>query len=284
MAIFELNTGHTVYIVLVALALLLVFYLLYRRMKHQQRRAVEWNIEQLALLRDLLADFQRHRGLSNGLLSGDQSMRDELSTTRQRLDKKAAQAERFVGGQVNAWRVLLGQWRQLSQIEGREIEINLQKHHRIIRETIFLIEDIATELDLSGGRDELRYLACIWDEVVQAAEWSGQARALGTGIAAAHQSSAVQRVRLRFLHQKIRELSSTAFVTLKQGFSGHDKLHQCEDAVESFLHCMEQELLNKEYPVIEAKHYFDQATRAVNELLALVDTALGDLYRVHGGR
>lgn len=284
MVIFELYAGHAVRIALVALALLIVFYLLYRRMKHQQRRAVECNIEQLALLRELLADFQRHRGLSNGLLSGDQSMRDELNTTRQRLDKKAAQAERFVGGQANTWRVLLGQWRELRQIEGRELEINLQKHHRIIRETIFLIEDIATELDLSGGRDDLRYLACIWDEVVQTSEWSGQARALGTGIAAAHQSSAVQRVRLRFLHQKIQELSSTAFVTLKQGFSGHHKLHQCEAAVESFLHCMEQELLNKECPVIEAQHYFNQATRAVNELLALVDTALGDLYRVHGGR
>lgn len=284
MTVFELNTGQTVFMVLPALALLLVFYLLSRRMKRQQRCAVEWNIEQLALLRDLLADFQRHRGLSNGLLSGDQSMRDELNTTRQRLDEKAAQAERFGGGQINAWRALLGQWRQLSKIEGREPEVNLQKHHRIIRDTIFLIEDIATELDLSGGRDELQYLTCIWGEVVQAAEWSGQARALGTGIAASHQSSAVQRVRLRFLHQKIQELSETAFVTLKQGFSGHDKLRQCEDAVESFLHCMEQELLNKECPVIDAQHYFNQATRAVNELLALLDTALGDLHRVHGGR
>lgn len=51
MTLFELNTGHPVYIVLLALALLLVFYLLSRRMKRQKRRAVEWNIEQLALLR-----------------------------------------------------------------------------------------------------------------------------------------------------------------------------------------------------------------------------------------
>lgn len=33
-----------------------------------------------------------------------------------------------------------------------------------------MIEDIATELDLSGGRKELQYLTCIWNEVVYTAE------------------------------------------------------------------------------------------------------------------
>jgi hypothetical protein len=55
----------------------------------------------------------------------------------------------------------------------------------MIRNTIFLMEDVASEVDLTGGRVELQYLPCIWKEVVQAAESAGQARALGTGIAAA---------------------------------------------------------------------------------------------------
>jgi hypothetical protein len=246
----SLSTGLATLVLVAALGL---FFALYLRMKRQQQRALEHNLEQLALLRALLADFQRHRGLSNGVLSGDNSMREALQETRLRL----------------------------RTIDGRDPASNLQAHNRIIRDTIFLIEDIATERDLSGGRDDLQYLHCIWHEVVQTAEWSGQARALGTGIAAAHQSSAAQRVRLRFLHQKIREHSESAFAILKRDFAGQQRLHQCEHAVATFLDCMEAELLGTETPAIEARHYFEQATAAVNELLALIDSALGDLNRVH---
>lgn len=274
----SLSTGLATLVLVAALGL---FFALYLRMKRQQQRALEHNLEQLALLRALLADFQRHRGLSNGVLSGDHSMREALQETRLRLDRATQQAAQFASGQINAWRALIGQWRQLRTIDGRDPASNLQAHNRIIRDTIFLIEDIATERDLSGGRDDLQYLHCIWHEVVQTAEWSGQARALGTGIAAAHQSSAAQRVRLRFLHQKIREHSESAFAILKRDFAGQQRLHQCEHAVATFLACMEAELLGTETPAIEARHYFEQATAAVNELLALIDSALGDLNRVH---
>jgi len=44
-----------------------------------------------------------------------------------------------------------------------------------------------------------------------------------------------------------------------------------------FLRCVNQELLGQEQPVIAAKTYFQRATQAIDELLALVDAALAQL-------
>jgi len=258
-----------------------VFYALYLGRARLKRGRISANLEQLKLLRLLLADLQRHRGLSTGLLSGDQSLRADVAATRTQVDQSIAQVKTLQSNHSAEWKNLVTQWNALRDEAGRDPETNMLDHHRLIRDTIFLIEDISTEVDLTAGREELGYLICIWHEVVQTAEWSGQARALGTGIAAAQKSSAAQRVRLRFLHQKIEQLSGTAFATLQQSFSSRQRVQQCQTAVESFLLCINQELLTGDRPQIEAKRYFDQATQAINELLTLVDAALNDLQRVH---
>ncbi|MHA6181683.1 hypothetical protein [Pseudomonas mohnii] len=157
-----------------------------------------------------------------------------------------------------------------------------REQHLIIRNSIFLMEDVANEIDLTEGRAELGYLPCIWREVVQAAEWAGQARALGTGIAATGQSSPEQRVRMRFLYQKIELLAGTAFATLQRHATDHPqadvfRLQHREQVVEDFLRCTKEELLDQIQPVIAAKTYFQRATQGIDELLALVDAALAQL-------
>ncbi|GGB85031.1 hypothetical protein GCM10011352_08560 [Marinobacterium zhoushanense] len=279
-ALLNLPLGEITALAL-ATGVIALFYALYRSMKRVKQQRISDNLDQLKLLRLLLADLQRHRGLSTGLLSGDQSLRADVASVRARVDQSIAQVQSLRTNYPQEWKNLVTQWNALRNETGRDSESNMLDHHRLIRDTIFLIEDISAEVDLADGRQELGYLICIWHEVVQTTEWSGQARALGTGIAAAQKSSAAQRVRLRFLHQKIEQLSKTAFTTLQQSFSSRERVAQCQTAVEGFLHCINRELLSNDKPKIEAKHYFDQATNAINELLALVDTALSDLQQVH---
>ena len=259
----------------------LLFYALHRRLQRQRRQHIQLNIQQLALLRALISGFQRHRGLSNGVLCGDASLSQDLAVARQGLDQHIRAAQALDSTHQDAWNSLIDHWSRMR--EGRSDQANnLAQHHLIIRNSIFLMEDVASEIDLSEGRAELSYLPCIWREVVQAAEWAGQARALGTGIAAAGQSSAEQRVRMRFLYQKIELLAGTAFATLQRHASEHPqangfRLQHREQVVADFLRCIKQELLGQERPVIAAKSYFQRATQAIDELLALVDGALQQL-------
>lgn len=260
----------------------LLCYGLHRRMRLQKLQHRQLNIRQLSLLRALIAGLQRHRGLSNGVLCGDQSLSQDLATTRQELDRHIGTAQALASTHKDAWSGLIDHWSRMRDGRSNDPANNLAQHHLIIRNSIFLMEDVASEIDLSNGRAELSYLPCIWRDVLQAAEWAGQARALGTGIAAAGQSSAEQRVRLRFLQQKIQLQAGSAFDTLQQHATQHPQasafhLRRCEQVVEDFVHCIEQELLGREQPVIAAKAYFQRATQAIDELLTLVDGALQQL-------
>ncbi|MFJ2363323.1 nitrate- and nitrite sensing domain-containing protein [Pseudomonas sp. NPDC087697] len=262
--------------------LILLFYGLHRRLQRQNRQHIQLNIRQLALLRALISGFQRHRGLSNGVLCGDASLSQDLATARQGLDQHIRAVQEFDSTHRDAWNSLIDHWSRMREGSSSDRANNLVQHHLIIRNSIFLMEDVASEIDLTEGRTELGYLPCIWREVVQAAEWAGQARALGTGIAAAGQSSAEQRVRMRFLYQKIELLAGTAFATLQRHATDHPqadvfRLQHREQVVEDFLRCTKEELLDQEQPVIAAKTYFQRATQAIDELLALVDAALAQL-------
>ncbi|WP_338523776.1 nitrate- and nitrite sensing domain-containing protein [Pseudomonas batumici] len=262
--------------------LILLFYGLHRRRQRQKRQHIQLNIRQLALLRALISGFQRHRGLSNGVLCGDASLSQDLATARQGLDQHIHAAQAFDSTHRAAWNSLIDHWSRLREGRSSDRANNLVQHHLIIRNSIFLMEDVASEIDLTEGRAELGYLPCIWREVVQAAEWAGQARALGTGIAATGQSSAEQRVRMRFLYQKIELLADTAFATLQRHATDHPqtdafRLQHRKQRVEDFLRCTKEELLDQEQPVIAAKTYFQRATQAIDELLALVDVALAQL-------
>ncbi|WP_369920537.1 nitrate- and nitrite sensing domain-containing protein [Marinomonas polaris] len=267
--------------ILIVLALL--FYGLHWRLQQKKRLHIQLNIRQLTLLRVLIAEFQRHRGLSNAVLCGDTSMSQDLANTRQSLDQHIRAAQEFDGTHRNAWNSLIDHWSRMREGRSSDRANNLIQHHLIIRNSIFLMEDVASEIDLTKGLPELGYLPCIWREVIQAAEWAGQARALGTGMAAAGQSSVEQRVRMHFLYQKIELLAGKAFATLQHHAIEHPQMNEfrlqhCEQVVADFLSCIKQELLGSELPVIAAKTYFQHATQAIDELLALVDTALGQLH------
>lgn len=264
-------------VLLISALLMGIFLILYRRMRQQQQKQLSSNIDQLKLLRVLLTDFQKHRGLSAAQLSGDTSLQGELSNTRNRLEESIKKALQLTTSHTEVWHQLVNQWKIIRQDSTITPTSNLLNHHRLIRNTIFLIEDIAADLHLGSRQTELSYLNCIWREVVQTAEWTGQARALGTGIVAAQSSSAAERVRLRFLHEKIKELSAIAFTTLEQSDAIHLELQQPKQRVNQFLLCLEQELLNCEKPQIEPKVYFEQATLAINDLLGMMDAALKDV-------
>lgn len=258
---------------------------LHWRLQRNKRLHRQLNIRQLDLLRALISGFQRHRGLSNGVLCGDNSMNQDLATTRQKLDQHILTAQALDSTHREAWDNVIDHWSRLREGRNSDPANNLMQHHLIIRNSIFLMEDVANEIDLTKGRAELSYLPCIWREVVQAAEWAGQARALGTGIAASGSSTAEQRVRLRFLYQKIELLAGKAFNTLqhhatKDHLSNDFRLQHREQAVAEFLNCIKQELLTPENPVIAAKTYFQHATQAIDELLALVDAALLQLKEI----
>ncbi|TGG93979.1 hypothetical protein E4656_07300 [Natronospirillum operosum] len=265
---------------ILALAVLPLVHIAFRRHRRQQLARHQ---HQLALLRHLIAGLQKHRGLSQGVLNGDPSLATELQHTRHQLDQCFGATRGLDTDHGDRWEALLNHWSRLRARQTRDADDNLRQHHQLIRNSLMLLEDVATAMDLTLGRPELSYLPRIWHEVMQAAEWSGQARALGTGMAATGASTPAQRVRLRFLHGKIEMLTWTAMKSLREHEAAQtehplsDALSRVDPAVSNLLNCIESRLLQTEQPALDARQYFHLATRAVDELLGLVDAALAHL-------
>ncbi|WP_203142029.1 nitrate- and nitrite sensing domain-containing protein [Marinobacter mangrovi] len=268
------TTAEVAVLVLLGIALI-ALHILQRRQQRRERQAA---LETLTQLRQLVSGLQRHRGLSNGVLHGDRTMAQDLSALAARLDRLMASPPDLPADLTGDWQTLVDQWQRVKDVNGRDPGHNLTDHHRLIRKGINLIQDTASHMDLAQGDSRLAYLPCIWQEVINAAEWAGQARALGTGLAAAGVSDAAQRVRLRFLHQKVDTLSRTAFSRLEVPGTGPTaRLDACKQAVGRFLESLDHDLLGSEEIAVPAQTVFEQGTQAVDTLFALVDAALSDL-------
>lgn len=264
---------------LLLLSSILLFVLLHQHLRRKRHKRHMETLRQLLLLRQLIGGFQRHRGLSNGVLCGDDSLRANLAQIREQLNGLMLLAASMPLHQPKAWQYLMDHWSRLSTGHNLNPDNNLKQHHLIIRNSIFLLQDLALEQDLSGRNPRFSHLPLIWNEVLQAAEWAGQARALGTGIAAAGQGNVGQRIRLKFLHQKIQQLTTAAFQALSPQFtawmpSAQQTLKDCQTSVMQLLTCIEYHLLADEAPGISAAEYFQLASRAIDGLLALVDINL----------
>lgn len=259
--------------------LLSLFLLLHQRRLRLSQQDFQQRLQQLTCLRTLITALQRHRGLSSGVLSGDQSLQADLDSTRRQLDTQIETAKSLMNSHQEAWGNLFDHWSRLREGRMQNLDNCLAQHHLIIRNSIFLLQDLASSLEMDETHAEVA-LSCIWQEVIQAAEWAGQARALGTSMAAAQASSAEQRIRLRFLYQKIEELSNKAFSTLQTSPLGKRfNLAPCQASIHQLLQCIDQDLLNDEAPQISARVYFQQATQAIDRLFELVDANLEALEK-----
>lgn len=264
----------------------LVAFGLHVRQQQQRRLQITHTLHQLRLLRQLIAALQRHRGLSNGVLNGDNSLRSDLAHTRQAVDQLMKQSHVLDTRQREAWDALLDHWGRLRQNGQLTPESNLTQHSLLIRNGLYLLEDVAVSSDLTQKHPALHYVAALWRDLVPAAEWAGQARALGTGLAAQGHSTAEQRVRLRFLYQKIEQSTQRTFTLLQNHALNFPEsklsgVNGCAQAVNGLLACIDRDLLQGATPTIAAPAFFAQATKTIDQLFAVVDAALGQLEQAH---
>ncbi len=267
------STSEWLAITAVIIFLIMLFFM--KRQKTKAQRLVKF--EQLDLSRQFLGEFQRHRGLSHGVLQGDLSLKSDLEVARKKINQLVYKAQLLPASALTELTAILKPWQKILKDSDHDRINNLMNHHQLIRNTAYLIEDIGSGLDLPMSLSKKRELNYIWHEIIQVSEWAGQARALGTEIAANHNCDAKQRIRLKFLKEKIHTQSSDAFKALNRCQGLNLNLQACEKNVQSLLQCLEVELLNRDKPEIDSKQYFKRASGAINELLTIVSVTTQQL-------
>ncbi len=227
----------------------------------------------------LLSSLQQHRGLSSGWLAGDKSFAARMLDKRAEIDVLFAELAPFVAGESLRMRPCLSSndlalfrfnWRTLvDELAHGNVEQNIARHSQSI---VCVLDWLAAvgeaRVELAGGENLSPGLVRNYAHRLPAlSECLGQARAIGSSVAARHACSAVARVRLMFLVARAETLLEQASAANDAG-GGGALAAQAKTAVGLMARTVREELLTASPVSVSADAYFALSTRAVDAVLA----------------
>ncbi|MCG8315899.1 MAG: hypothetical protein MI976_22030 [Pseudomonadales bacterium] len=266
------------------LVLLFAFLSILGQRRNASRKMLQKNgLESVLLLKALIALIQQHRGISFGIKNGDTTLCSQLTSVQSQINDAKHQliANTRVLLSMERWIHCASHWDKL-QKNWQELTANdaLLQHNCLIRNLLYLLEDVAAVHQLfDEALPHKPKVALLWKDLLQIGECIGQARAMGTGIAAAKTCSGVAKIRMMFLVERIKR---TADISLPQvcallGDSGEASLADIDTRLKGFLCSVEEHLLGTHAPSISAQDYFLSATQILDEVFKLFDSAVLEL-------
>lgn len=253
---------------------------LHRRANRQDAgQSLEQTLAACRTLLALVAHFQQHRGMSSAWLAGDQGF-------KQRLDGKGREIEagipslrdiaRKEGARVhpcltlNELELFQFNWRNLHEkLPGLSVEQSIAQHSFLIEQLLHWLAALGESrvellLDGPGARGLVRNYA---SRLPALTECLGQARALGTSVAARHACSAVVRVRLMFLVARAEVLLKQASEAGAQGAVAE----KAARGVQQMARVIRTQMLLSSGITVAAQDYFEVASGAIDHVFAWID-------------
>jgi hypothetical protein len=252
----------------VIFALLFVFWSKRReRILHQQQII---GIELLKKLRLIMADMQRHRGLTSAYLNGSQQVRADIAQLKVNVDRNMTQLVKDCSwfSSNERWKNIDQHWHRLSQgFHNHTVDNNLQQHNLLIKNVIFLIDDMAQSHFLVDVITKQNFpLYILWREILPACEYIGQARALSAATLSLGYCDSVVKIRLRFLIQKIE--SSSSNVWHRVSVNQHQK-----NKIKKLLACIDDDVIAMSGNMAVLA-FFQIATDALDSMYEQYDASL----------
>lgn len=267
-------------------------------MIHRRRSWVEADRsldKTLAACRSLLAlvgHLQQHRGMSSALLAGDQGFGSRLDAKGREIEglipslREVAKAECTRAHPCltpNDLSLFQHNWGQLrDKLSGLSVEQSIAQHSFLIDQLLQWLAALGesrVELLLVErcGRGLVRNYA---SRLPALTECLGQARALGTSVAARRGCSAVARVRLMFLVARAETLLSQANEVGGRG----PKADKAALAVQQMARVIRTRMLLSSGISVAAQEYFDIATVAVDSVFAWIGESGDQLMQAGAGK
>ncbi|WP_026960429.1 methyl-accepting chemotaxis protein [Aliagarivorans taiwanensis] len=237
-------------------------------------------------MKQLFVNIAAHRGLTQGLLKGDQSLIGPIRE-KERLVEQAFQSLHQFDKQNNdifelepIINQLERQWRVLPGNTTMSSSENFNAHSALIVKVHNAITHIAdkSNLTLDPELDTYYLMEVITKLLPSTVESIGKLRGMGTGTLAADQLSAEGKLRLSMLSDLIAsniDKLNYAFTTINRynpELNSHKPSEQkMQQALQRFNSTTQQELLDSELGNISPSAFFDQGTQAIASVIALYD-------------
>lgn len=236
--------------------------------QEQQVLGLKWAV----LLREFLENVQKHRGMSTGFIKGEASLEREIESLQKKITRDIHNIE-VCGDWVkesDRWVGIIEHWRRLSiRFKRFDAADNLNQHQWMIQNTLYLIEDMADEHALIKLASNERELEFLWKDLLQTIELIGQARAIGTGVAAAGSCGSVERIRMNYLVKKIKQNTEVILDYVPER-------EQTRYHIDKLLRFINEHILIKHCDV-DPKYFFAMATDSSEFLYTQYDHAISQL-------
>jgi hypothetical protein len=233
-------------------------------LKRAKYKRFLYSLEIIKRMRELLYLLQKHRGMTTGFINGNRKIKNEIDRVAENVDIT------FISIQAKAkwllqdvkWSNIVDHWSRLqlfyskNNTEGVLSESNFKQHNLLIANLLYLIDDVADQFHLKRSGDDATDTD--WRYLLSIAEYIGQVRALGTGVAARGDCSSVARVQITHLCKKIASSIDSSWP------------EESRQQIEFLISNTEKELL-VEHPQVDPEVYFNLASQAIEQVLALFD-------------
>ncbi len=248
-----------IFIVVPGIALFTAIYGILKRKKNEEI-LFRAGIAYLKRLRTLLMYIQQHRGLTNGFLSGNLSVINEIKRIEVVAAKEIADISAMDGWiQENPkWDSIIDHWQRIhANYQTLEAEVNLKQHNTLIANLLYLIDDLAYAHHL-GKLGLIDATDTDWRNLLFIAEYIGQARALGMGVVSKGYCTSVLRIQLNHLVVKIESnINPSWSAAIQQDFR-------------KLLKVIESQVIT-DAPTITPADYFKLATSCIEHVLVEFD-------------
>lgn len=276
-----------------AIVILVVSVMLYRHSRWEYAdKSLDKTLNACRSLLALVGHFQQHRGMSSALLSGDQQFRARLDGKGREIEglipslREVAREESSRAHPCltqNDLSMFQFQWGQLREkLTGLSVEQSIAQHSFLIDQLLQWLSALGESrvevlLDDRCARGLVRNYA---SRLPALTECLGQARALGTSVAARRGCSAVARVRLMFLVARAEALLNQANDVGRRG----PKAEKAALAVQEMARVIRTRMLLSSGISVAAQEYFDIATTAVDSVFAWINESGSELVAAGNGK
>ena len=239
---------------------------------------------------------QVHRGLSAGMLGGDESLASRRPAARDAVHAALSEVStRFAAAQVPAaqaaaWAEAEQTWRSLEQaVAARSIGLaqSTAQHTQLIASLLQLTESLVHAYGLQVDPEAPTH-ALVQASLVQApqlGEKLGLLRAQGAGALGRGELSPQGKGQLLVLQQRVGELQADTFRGLDRALQGSPEFRQALGAsvqaiqaqIQQSLQLAEREVMNAAELTYPSKDYFDAFTRTIDALNTLNAQSLASL-------
>ncbi|MCQ8116869.1 nitrate- and nitrite sensing domain-containing protein [Methylomonas rosea] len=270
---------------LVALFACATAYLLYKKRQTRLNHLLGQlhSLEITGGLKKLLTQIQQHRGMASAYLNGDLSFKYKIAALQSDIDRQFDQLSgqfKRLPESLQSCADIRDVWKQLHPcVLHLSKEDSFERHCLLIGAVLNLIRDTAEHSQLH--RESIcpySFIEILWHLLPDTAEAIGQARAIGTGVAAAGRCRITDRIKLGFLITRIRqavERVEAGMGNAKIAMVADNGFQQASAAVHvhiaHLISHIEQKLLTADKPAIDPAAFFETATGTLNSVFSLYD-------------